>query len=114
LCVHDNADTADSLALLLQLAGAEVSVARDGPTGLLAARDFRPRPGILDPGLPGPDGPEVAWQLRGSDQPPCVAAVSDSVLREDYRCSREAGIDMHLAKPADPDFLISLLPRLHN
>ena len=64
LVVDDNRDAADSLAMLLRLQGAEVRVAYDGPSALDAARASRPDIVLLDIGMPGMDGFEIAAQLR--------------------------------------------------
>src|SRR5262249_32372895 len=63
--VDDNRDAADSLALLLRLAGQDVRAAYDGPSALAQARDFRPALVFLDIGMPGMDGYEVARRLPG-------------------------------------------------
>ena len=63
LVVDDNVDAADSMAMLLRLAGQEVRVAYDGPTALLIAQVFRPHVVLLDIGMPGMDGYDVARRL---------------------------------------------------
>src|SRR5205823_1000103 len=73
LVVDDNVDAADSLALLLRLAGQEVRVAYDGPTAVLIARAFRPQVALLDIGMPGMDGYELARRLR--EQPDTARPV---------------------------------------
>ena len=67
LVVDDNVDGADSLAVLLRLGGHEVSLAHDGPAALEMAQAFRPEVVLLDIGLPGMDGYEVAKRLRTRD-----------------------------------------------
>jgi DNA-binding response OmpR family regulator len=85
-------------------------VAHDGPAGLEAARDFRPDLVLLDIGLPGMDGYEVARQLRsGSDFGAVLVAVSGYGRDEDRRLSREAGIEHHFVKPVEFRVLRSLL-----
>lgn len=103
LVVDDNADAADSLALLLQLNGHEVRVARSGPEGLDVARQWQPRALLLDLGLPGLDGYAVARMLR---QEPATAgmaivAVSGYGQESDREKTRAAGFDAHLVKPVD-------------
>src|SRR5262249_13328129 len=66
LVVDDNPDAARSLALLLRLDGHEVRVADDGPSALRTAAEFRPEAVLLDIGLPGMDGNEVAKRLRAT------------------------------------------------
>ena len=102
--VDDNEDAAESLALLLRLAGHDVRTGHDGPAALRLARELRPQAVLLDLGLPGMDGYEVARQLRresGADGP-LLVAVSGYGQEEDRRRSRAAGFDYHLVKPADP------------
>jgi len=100
--VDDNVDAAESLADLLRLLGHEVAIAHDGPTGLAAARSFRPDVVLLDIGLPGMDGYEVARRLQSdSDSSAVVVAVSGYGRDEDRRLSREAGMKHHFVKPIE-------------
>jgi PAS domain S-box-containing protein len=110
LVVEDSRDAADSLAMLLQLWGHQVRVARDGLSGLKAARSFRPQVVFLDIGLPGLDGYEVARRLRAEfgDEVRLVAMTGYG-QEEDRRRAREAGFDAHLVKPAEPELLQRLL-----
>jgi PAS domain S-box-containing protein len=111
LVVDDNVDTARSLAKLLELLGHEVRVAYNGPEGIEAARRLEPEFILLDIGLPGMDGYEVARRLK--QEPGCratvIIAVSGYGQDEDRRRSREAGFDHHLVKPVDFDQLVSLM-----
>jgi CheY-like chemotaxis protein len=110
LIVEDNRDDAETLAQLLSLLGHEVRTAHDGPAGLEIARAFPPHVVLLDIGLPGLDGYEVARRLRRELKPaPVLVAVTGHNEEEDRRRSQEAGIDYHLAKPADPEQLLTLL-----
>ncbi|MEO7159272.1 MAG: PAS domain-containing protein [Polaromonas sp.] len=103
LAVDDNVDAVQSLAMLLKMSGHEVELAYDGPSALEAALAMRPDVVLLDIGLPGLTGYEVAQQLRQQ------AGFSDIVLvaltgygREtDRQLSQEAGFDYHLVKPAN-------------
>src|SRR5262249_28359161 len=103
LLVEDNRDAADSLALMLSLYGHEVRVARDGPSGLAAAREDTFDVILMDIGLPGMDGWEVARRIRS--QPvlprPCIIAVSGYGQEAERKRSYEAGMDLHLVKPLD-------------
>jgi CheY-like chemotaxis protein len=112
LCVDDDADTVESLSILLELSGVEVRTARDGPTALRMVQEFAPRVVLLDLGLPGMDGWQVAGQLKALEKPPFILALSGYARDEDHQKSAAAHIDLHLAKPADPQFLIQLLQRL--
>ena len=111
LVVDDNQDTARGMARLLKLAGHEVQVAHDGWAALDAARDFAPEAVLLDIGLPGLDGYEVATRLR--DDPACSDAllIAASGYGEDQARdrSRRAGFDHHLTKPIDFDTILGLL-----
>jgi two-component system OmpR family response regulator len=113
LVVEDHADTVESMAKLLELFGHEVQIARDGPQAIAAARRWRPEFILLDLGLPGMDGYEVARRLRqeGPCQETVVIAVTGYGQPEDRERSRAAGIDHHLLKPVDPDVWRSLLSR---
>ena len=105
LVVDDNVDTARGMARLLKLLGHDVQTAHDGPSALDAARTLRPEFVLLDIGLPGMDGYEVARRLRrgGVLQGAVIIAVSGYGQDEDRRRSREAGFDHHLVKPVDHD-----------
>jgi PAS domain S-box-containing protein len=111
LVVDDNADVTDTMALLLKVDGHDVRTAPDGPTALAAAQAFRPEVVILDIGLPGMDGYEVARRLRqqGDLQKAMLVALTGYGQEEDRRRSQEAGFDAHLVKPADPAALQGLL-----
>jgi CheY-like chemotaxis protein len=111
LIIEDNVDTARGLARFLRFKGREVAVAHDGPSGIEAARSRRPRFILLDIGLPGMDGLEVARQLSGdSDLAGCTVIGISGYPEDEYRRrSREWGFDHYLAKPIDHDELLRLL-----
>jgi CheY-like chemotaxis protein len=111
LAVDDNADAVESLALLLAGQGHEVRTAHDGPDALELAEAFRPEVVILDVGLPCMDGYEVARRLRERrpKQNLFLVALTGYGREEDRRRSREAGFDLHLVKPVDPEELRDLL-----
>ncbi len=111
LVVEDNRDAADSLVMLLEVFGYDVTVAYTGPSGVEAAAAWGPDAVVCDIGLPGLDGYGVARALRRN---PATAkahliAVTGYGGDEDRRLSREAGFDAHLTKPADPTALQELL-----
>jgi signal transduction histidine kinase/ActR/RegA family two-component response regulator len=111
LIVDDNEDSAESLAVLMELAGHEVRTAFEGLSALEEARTFRPGVVLLDIGLPNLDGYEVARRLcqePGRDRMLLLAMTGYS-QEEDRRRSREAGFDHHLVKPVDLDKLRGLL-----
>jgi PAS domain S-box-containing protein len=111
LVVDDNADAADTLAMVLGLRGYDVRVARDGPAALEAAREFLPQLVLLDIGLPGMDGYAVARALRSgpANGPLRLVALTGYGREEDRRRSAEAGFDDHVVKPIAPDELLQLL-----
>jgi signal transduction histidine kinase len=103
LLVDDNVDAAESLAILLRLGGCEVRVAHDGPSALAAARTSPPEFVVLDIGLPGMDGYEVARRLRAepATRDAVLVAVTGYGREEDVARSREAGFDHHFVKPVE-------------
>ncbi len=111
LIADDNADQADGLALLLQMEGDDVRISYDGPGVLEAARDFRPQVVLLDIGMPGLDGYQVARRLRESPETrhALLVATTGWGQEEDLRRSREAGFDHHLTKPFEPALIEKLL-----
>lgn len=113
LVVDDNQDTARSEALLLKMFGHEVREAYEGTEALNVARDFRPDVILLDIGLPGMTGYDVAYALRRQGfEKATLIAVSGYSQPEDRRRSQEAGFDHHLAKPVDLNGLKSLLQKV--
>ena len=104
--MDDQPDAARSLARLLKSWGHEVHVAHDGPEALQAAQAHGPEVVLLDLGLPGMDGHEVARQLRGHNGGgPRIVALTGYGRDEDRRRSQEAGFADHLVKPVDPEEL---------
>jgi PAS domain S-box-containing protein len=114
LVVDDLRDSGESLGTLLRLYGMEVCVAHDGGAALDAAREFRPEVVLLDVGMPGMDGLEVARRLRADPQTreAALVAVTGFGQDEDRRKTREAGFDRHLVKPVEPDELRRVLATL--
>ena len=107
LVIDDNVDAATTVARLLELAGHTVRCAHDGPTGLQLAEQFNPEVVLLDIGLPGMDGYEVARRLRASARFATVRliALTGYGQSEDRRHSRDAGFDLHLTKPVAPELI---------
>lgn len=104
LIIEDNQDAAETLGELLELGGHDVKLAFDGAAGVAAAREARPDVVISDLGLPGElDGYAVARALRADPalQGVCLIALSGYASEDARRRSREAGFDLHLAKPPD-------------
>jgi CheY-like chemotaxis protein len=112
LVIEDNRDARDALVTLLQIDGYAVEAAPDGVEGLRLAHDRRFDVALIDIGLPGLDGYEVAKQMRALDQdPPYLIALTGYGEPEDQRRAKEAGFDAHLVKPVDPDRLTALISR---
>ena len=111
LVVDDNVDSVESMEVLLQLWGHEVRTAQDGPAALTVAAEYRPDVVLLDIGLPGMSGYEVAQRLR---EIPGLAgtvlvAVTGYGQESDRRRTREAGFNRHLVKPVEPAHLQEIL-----
>jgi PAS domain S-box-containing protein len=110
LVVDDNVDAANSLTLLLQSLGHETRVAHDGPSALTAADEFHPDVVLLDIGMPGMNGYDVARHLRSRKQG-ClkIVAITGWGTEADRARSAEAGFDVHLVKPVDESHLRQVL-----
>src|SRR5688572_637219 len=111
LVVDDNEDVATTLNSLLQTLGHETRMAHDGAAALKAAEEFRPNVVLLDIGMPGMDGYEVARRLRATKRGRRlrIIAVTGWGQEADRRKSREAGFDLHLVKPVEPNDLARVL-----
>ena len=110
LVIEDSDDIRDLTTMLISSYGHQVSEAADGTTGLQAALDERPDVALVDIGLPGIDGFEVARRAReaiGDDI--VLIALSGYGQVEDARKAREAGFDLHMVKPVDASRLRKLL-----
>lgn len=114
LVVEDQEDAAQSTADLLAMHSHVVRVARCGPDALAAVAAEVPDVILLDIGLPGMTGWEVARRLRagGDGKQPVVVAVTGYGTPADRDRSADAGVDLHLTKPADPMALAALLARI--
>jgi PAS domain S-box-containing protein len=111
LVVEDNRDAAESLSLLLQYLGAQVVVAHDGTDALAAISEHQPSVVLLDLGLPGMDGYQVAEMIRAHPllHDTRLIALTGWGHDEARRRTREAGFEHHLVKPVDAEVLRSLL-----
>jgi len=110
LVADDNRDAADSLQRILALYGHEVRVAYDGASAVRMVEQFRPRVAILDIGMPGTNGYDVARAVRSRPgERVALVALTGWGQEADRRRATEAGFDHHLTKPIDPDTLNRVL-----
>ena len=116
LVVDDNRDAADSLAVVLRMLGADVRVEYSGADALRALDEYEPGVTLLDIGMPGMDGIEVARRLRENQRHRKITliALTGWGQKEDIRRTREAGFEHHLIKPADVGALQELLLALED
>jgi CheY-like chemotaxis protein len=113
LIVEDNADARDALRVLLELDGHVVEAVEEGQQALEIARAKDPDIALVDIGLPGIDGYEVARLVRARDgRRPVLIALTGYGQPEDRRRASEAGFDEVLVKPVDPTVLAALLATL--
>lgn len=111
LVVDDNVQAARALAVVLGLWGHEVFIVHDGRAALEQVRRLHPQVVLLDIGLPGMDGFEVAAALRREPGQESMRVISMSGMsrEDDVLRALEAGVDQHLSKPVEMRFLRSLL-----
>jgi signal transduction histidine kinase/ActR/RegA family two-component response regulator len=111
LVVDDNVDAAESMGMVLELLGLEHRISYDGATALDAVADFEPDVVLLDIGMPGMDGYEVARRLRSThpDTGIRLIALTGWSQPQDRERTRAAGFDHHLSKPVDIGALQALL-----
>lgn len=111
LVVDDLQASAESMTLLLKMKGYAVASAFDGPTALDVVTSFQPDVVLLDIGLPGMDGFEVARRLRADKalQQPYLIALTGYGQEADRVATNDAGFDSHMIKPADIDALLKMI-----
>jgi PAS domain S-box-containing protein len=111
LIVDDHVDAAQTLALLFTHRNCDVRIAHDGPSGIAAAKEFLPEVLLLDLGLPGVDGYQVASSLRSEPKlrDALFIAISGYAQEADRERSLAAGFDHHCAKPIEFSSLIALI-----
>ena len=114
LVVDDNQDAADTIAACLQLAGHEVHVVGDGDQALASVAVFAPQVVVLDIGLPGLNGYEVAQRLRQMPamRKAVIIALSGYGRAQDQQRARAAQFDFYMVKPADPQALVEKIASL--
>jgi len=109
LVVDDNRDVAGSMAMVLEMMGHRVEMVHDGPAAIEKAASWQPDAILLDIGMPGMNGYEVARQIRGQGQEGLmIVAVTGWGQEDDRQLSKEAGFDAHLVKPVDIDMLMQV------
>ena len=103
LVVDDNADAAESIAVFMRIEGHEVKTVTDALQALACVEMFAPEVAIIDIGLPGMNGYELAAGIRANEtlESPLLIALTGYGQAEDFDRSREAGFDHHFVKPAD-------------
>ena len=116
LVVDDNADAAESLAMLLTFSGHETRQAHDGAEAVKTAEEFRPDVVLLDIGLPVMNGYEACRRLRQEPwgRSMLLVALTGWGQEEDREQSRDAGFDVHMVKPVDHEALLDVIVRSTN
>jgi signal transduction histidine kinase/ActR/RegA family two-component response regulator len=116
MIADDNADLAESMAMLLGLEGHEVRVAHDGPAALELADAFQPNAAVLDIGLPSLSGYELARELRSRQHGDglLLIAATGYGQPEDRARAKGAGFDLHMVKPVDPQIVAAEIARWAN
>jgi two-component system, sensor histidine kinase len=113
LIIEDNADARDALRVLLELEGHTVEAVEEGQQALEVARAKDPDIALVDIGLPGIDGYEIARRMRARDaRRPVLIALTGYGQPEDRRRATDAGFDDMLVKPVDPTALTNLIATL--
>jgi CheY-like chemotaxis protein len=111
MLVDDNVDALESLEMLLQMLGYEVACAPHPQEALALAERFDPSIALIDIGLPGMDGYQLAAEIRRrrAGRPMRLVAFTGYGGADDVARARDAGFDAHLVKPVEMDQLIAVL-----
>ncbi|MFO0968258.1 MAG: response regulator [Gemmataceae bacterium] len=114
LVVDDCSDAVESLRILTELWGHEVRTATDGAAALQLAPAFQPHVALVDIGMPRLNGYEVARRLRETEglEKLFLLAVTGYGRTEDRETAKQAGFDLHLTKPVDPQLLRDFLKKV--
>jgi CheY-like chemotaxis protein len=110
--VEDNADSREMLCRLLERVGFDCHSTDNGVAALALIEELQPEIAILDIGLPGMDGFEIARRIRSSGAPIRLVALTGYGQATDRAAATEAGFDAHVVKPVLPDDLVRLLTSL--
>jgi signal transduction histidine kinase/ActR/RegA family two-component response regulator len=113
LVIDDVHVQATSMAMLLEIMGFEVRIARDGPSALARVQEFLPDAALIDIGLPGMNGYDLARRIRALPQLKGIVLIAQTGWGRDMdrERSREAGFNYHLTKPIDHQLLEKILTR---
>ena len=113
LVVDDNPDAAEMMATLLRHSGHTIEVAHDGSTALATAERFAPDVALLDIGIPGMDGYEIATRLRAMPGGKKLHLIALTGYTQDAHiaAAHKSGFDHHLSKPVDIEVLSKLIQR---
>jgi CheY-like chemotaxis protein len=111
LIADDYTDAAQSLALVLAIAGIEPEIAMDGEVALARALEWRPHVCVLDMLMPKLDGREVARYIRAQEwgERALLIALTGRTTAEDRLTARAAGFDHYITKPANPETLVRII-----
>ena len=109
LLVDDNRDLSESLATLLRLNGHDVAIASEGPSALQMVEKLRPDVALIDIGLPGMSGYQLAQHLRANGCTTRLIAVTGYGGREERQRALDAGFDDHFVKPIEPAVLDQII-----
>ncbi|MET0377511.1 MAG: response regulator [Spongiibacteraceae bacterium] len=112
LVIDDLVESAESMACLLRLKGYDTAAVFDGPSGIEQAREFAPDVILLDIGMPGMDGYEVARRLRAQPtdaRRPLLVALTGYGAEEDRQRATAAGFDAHFVKPVEIESLLAAI-----
>jgi DNA-binding response OmpR family regulator len=110
IVVDDNRDAADTLGQIMSGAGYDVRVEYDGNDAIRGSDEFLPQVALLDIGLPGHNGYEIAQHIRAHRKDDVLLiAVTGYGAAEDRRKASEAGFDHYFTKPADPMALLDVI-----
>jgi DNA-binding response OmpR family regulator len=112
MVADDNRDAADSLCRILALYGYEARATYDGNAAIELCESFRPHVAVLDIGMPGRSGYDVARRLRARQGTVVkLIALTGWGSDSDVQLARDAGFDHHLTKPIDPGVLNEMICR---
>jgi CheY-like chemotaxis protein len=110
LICDDNEDARQTMSLLVGMERHETRVCPDGASCVAVAREWRPQIGLIDIGMPGMDGYEVARQIRAElGDAILLIAVTGFAAADDVEAAKRAGFDMHFPKANDPSALLDLV-----